>query len=108
METKRFVLLDIDYITRSGKPIVRLFGKISGENKSITALDKNFEPYIYILPHNIEECITELNEFEFPRIEKIIKRDNGELKYFLKVYLKHPREMRKLSRQIEKLKSVDW
>ncbi len=107
METKRFVLLDIDYITRSGRPIIRLFGKISGENKSIMALDENFKPYIYILPYNIEECIAELNEFDLSKKEKILKRDNGELKDFLKVTLKHPREMRKLEREIQKLKSVE-
>ena len=107
METKRFVLLDMDYITRNGRPIIRLFGKISGENKSIIALDKNFKPYIYILPHNIEECIAELNEFEFTEIEKVLKKESGEPKNFIKVYLKHPREMRKLERQLQKLKSVE-
>ncbi len=107
METKRFVLLDVDYITRSGRPIIRLFGKISGENKSIIALDKNFKPYIYIRPDNIGDCIAELNEFDFPKIEKIRKRDNGELKDFLKLTLKHPREMRKIERELQKLKSVE-
>ncbi len=88
-------------------PIIRLFGKITGENKSIIALDKNFQPYIYVVPYNIEECILELNEFQFTKIEKILKRDNGEPKHFLKINVEHPREMRKLARQIEKLKSVE-
>lgn len=99
------MLLDIDYITRSGRPIIRLFGK--DENRSIIALDKNFKPYIYVLPHNMEECIAELNEFGLSEIEKQRKKDGGELKDFLKVTLKHPREMRKLEKELSKLKSVE-
>ena len=86
METKRFVLLDVDYFTKKGKPVIRLFGKLS-DGRSIIALDKNFKPYIYILPHDIEECITELEEFKLNKIEKTRKRDNGDLKDFLKVTL---------------------
>ncbi|MGZ7160366.1 MAG: 3'-5' exonuclease [Methanobacterium sp.] len=107
METKRFILLDIDYFTRHGKPVIRLFGKITGEDKSIIALDKNFNPYIYILPLGEEECITELREFELLKIEKECKRDNGELKDFLKVTLEHPREILKLEKEINDLKSVE-
>ena len=106
METKKFILLDIDYVTRYGRPVIRLFGKIPDEDKSIIALDKNFKPYIYILPLDVEECIAELTEFELPKIEKQRKRDKGELKDFLKVTLKHPREMLKLKKEIQKLKSV--
>ena len=106
METKKFILLDIDYVTRYGRPVIRLFGKIPDEDKSIIALDKNFKPYIYILPLDVEECIAELTEFELPKIEKQRKRDNGELKDFLKVTLKHPREMLKLKKEIQKLKCV--
>ena len=106
METKKFILLDIDYVTRYGRPVIRLFGKITDEDKSIIALDRNFKPYIYILPLDVEECIAELTEFELPKIEKQRKRDNGKLKDFLKVTLKHPREMLKLKKEIQKLKSV--
>jgi len=106
METKKFILLDIDYVTRYGRPIIRLFGKIPDEDKSIIALDKNFKPYIYILPLDVEECIAELTGFELLKIEKQRKRDKGELKDFLKVTLKHPREMLKLKKEIQKLKSV--
>jgi len=30
MDTKKFVLLDIDYITRNSLAVIRLFGKIIG------------------------------------------------------------------------------
>jgi DNA polymerase I len=107
METKRFILLDIDYITRNSRPVIRLFGKIPDENRSIIVLDKNFKPYLYVLPIDVEECIDELTEFELLKIEKQCKRDNGKLKVFLKLTLKHPRETIKLKKRIEKLKSVE-
>lgn len=58
METKRFVLLDIDYITEDDKAVVRLFGKIkeNGEEKSLVALDRSFKPYIYVEAHDPETC----------------------------------------------------
>jgi len=106
METKRFILLDIDYFTKFGKPIIRLFGKMP-DRKSIIALDKNFKPYIYVLPTDIEECIAELKEFKLNKIEKVRKKDNGKLRNLLKLTLEHPREMAKLEREINELKSVE-
>lgn len=106
METKRFILLDIDYFTKKGKPIVRLFGKLP-DGRSIIALDKNFKPYIYVIPHDIDECISELDEFKIPRIEKIRKTDNGELKDLLKLTLEHPRDIAKLEKKISELKFVE-
>lgn len=105
MGTKRFILLDIDYFTKKGKPIIRLFGKLS-DGRSIIAIDKNFKPYIYVIPHEIEECIAELKEFKFNEIEKVRKWDNGELKDFLKVTLEHPREILKLEKELNELEYV--
>lgn len=108
METKRFVLLDIDYITKNSKPVIRLFGKLQGENneRSIIAMDKNFKPYMYILPYDLEKCTSELRRINLKKVERIRRKDNGELKDLLKVTLEHPREMIKVKKEIEKLKSV--
>lgn len=106
METRRFILLDVDYFTKKGKPVVRLLGKLLN-GKSIIALDKNFKTYIYILPLDIAECIAELKEFKLPKMEKVCKRDSGKLKDFLKVTLEHPRGMLKLKKKIEELESVE-
>jgi DNA polymerase I len=107
METKRFVLLDVDYVTRYGRPVIRLFGKILAENRSIIARDPNFQPYLYLLPLEAEECMADLTEFNLQKIEKLRRKDNdGELKDFLKVTLTHPREMLPLKKQIQNLKSV--
>lgn len=51
MITKKFVLLDIDYVTRNRKPVIRLFGKILGdEYESIIALDKVLDPTSMLSP----------------------------------------------------------
>ena len=72
MDSKRFLLLDIDYITEDGEAVVRLFGKLRGEgvNKSIIAKDKNFKPYIYVLPYEIEECISQLRDLNIKKSRK--------------------------------------
>ena len=107
METKKFVLLDIDYITKNHIAVIRLFGKLIGEKKgSIIALDKSFRPYIYVHPHDIDDCINELSELKILKVEKLRKRDNGELKDFLKITLKHPQDIYKLKDKIRDLKSV--
>ena len=79
METKRFVLLDIDYITKNSKPVIRLFGKLQGENneRSIIAMDKNFKPYMYILPYDLEKCTSELRRINLKKVERIRRKDNG-------------------------------
>ena len=63
METKKFVLLDIDYITEDDRAVVRLFGKLQGDEKgrSVIAVDKGFKPYIYVLPHEVNQVFLELN-----------------------------------------------
>jgi DNA polymerase I len=108
METKQFVLLDIDYITKNRIPVIRLFGKLieeNGEGSKIIALDRRFKPYIYIHPNNVDDCITELNILKL-QAEKLRRNDNGKLKDFLKVTLKHPQDIYKLKDKILELKSV--
>ncbi|OPY22822.1 MAG: DNA polymerase [Methanobacterium sp. PtaU1.Bin242] len=108
MESKKFVLLDIDYITENDEAVVRLFGRLIGEdsNQSIIALDKSFKPYIYVHPHDVEECITDLRELKVLKIEKVRKKDIGVIKEFLKVTLKHPQDVPKLREKIWNLSSV--
>jgi DNA polymerase I len=109
METKKFVLLDIDYITKNRIPVIRLFGKLieeNGEGSKIIALDRRFKPYIYIHPNNVDDCIKELAVLEL-EVEKLRRKDNGKLKNFLKVTLKHPQDIYKLRDKILDLKSVE-
>ncbi len=108
METKKFVFLDIDYITKNHIAVIRLFGKLIGENEgSIIALDRSFRPYIYVLPNDFNNCINELSELKLLKVEKLRKRDKGELKDFLKITLNHPHDIYKLKDKIKDLKSVE-
>jgi len=105
METKRFVLLDTDYVTRNRKVVVRLFGKLPS-GRSIIALDRKFKPYIYTLPCNFQECAGELGDLGLRDVEKIRKKDKGLPKDFLKVTINHPGELNNLKEKISNLKSV--
>lgn len=87
--------------------MIRLFGKLIGKNDgTIIALDKSFRPYIYVQPHDVDDCINELKELKLHKVEKLRKRDNGTLKDFLKITLNHPQDIYKLREKIRELKSV--
>ena len=109
METKRFILLDIDYVTENGRPVVRLFGKERGEDKgrSIIALDKHFRPYIYVIPRgNIEDCIKQIYTFDVDEVRRVQKKDINQGKEMLEVILFHPQDVPKLRDKIWDLSEV--
>ncbi|MCQ2964888.1 MAG: DNA-directed DNA polymerase, partial [archaeon] len=109
---KNFVLLDIDYVTYEEKPLVRLFGKEIGTKKSIIALDDSFIPYFYIVPSDIELCISDLGELEkeeeikINEIEVVTLKDFQVPKEFIKISFKHPQEVPKYRDIIRDLDSV--
>lgn len=109
MESRRFVLLDIDYITEEDRAVIRMFGKLKGdeEGKSIIVLDKNFKPYIYVVALDEERCIEDLNEFDIEMVGWARKGHMGENKDFLKVTLHHPQDVPKLRDKIRSLDSVE-
>lgn len=108
MNTKKFVLLDIDYVTRNRVAVIRLFGKLIGENdqEHIIALDKSFKPYIYVITSDIDACKVELSELELFEVEKVSKKDMGKIREVLKINFNHPRDIRKLKEEILNLSSV--
>ncbi len=109
---KNFVLLDIDYVTYEEKPLIRLFGKEIGTKKSIIALDDSFIPYFYIVPSDIELCISDLGELEkeeeikINEIEVVTLKDFQVPKEFIKISFKHPQEVPKYRDVIRDLDSV--
>jgi DNA polymerase I len=109
MDTKKFVLLDIDYITKNKVAVIRLFGKLLDEDNdsSIIALDKSFKHYIYVLPNDFNDCIEELSKFELLKVEKVHKNDLKESKDFLKITFNHLRDLNKLKKKILTLQTVD-
>lgn len=109
---KNFVLLDIDYVTYEEKPLIRLFGKEIDTKKSVIALDDSFIPYFYIVPSDIELCISDLGELEkeeeikIKEMEVITLKDFQVPKKFIKISFKHPQEVPKYRDIIRDLDSV--
>ncbi len=100
---KEVTILDIDYISYEGKPVIRLFSK--GNDKSVVLIDDSFKPYLYISTDTPDECMDDLNEvLDDVEIEKIIKKDFQIPKTFLKVTFTHPQE---LSKQRDKIRDLD-
>ncbi|CDG64292.1 MAG: polymerase, archaea type [Methanobacterium sp.] len=109
MITKKFILLDVDYITRNREPTIRLFGKLLDENdqKHIIALDNSFKPYIYVISSDIDSCINELNYLELNLMVEIVsKLDNGKIREVLKITYDNPGDLTKLKEEIQNLPSV--
>ena len=110
METKELVLLDIDYVTYKGLPVVRLFGKIVGdvEERPIIALDRHFRPYIYVIPEeNIEKCIQQIKTLDVSEVNPVIKKEFGKEIEILEVVLYHPQDVPKLREKILNLSEVN-
>ncbi len=85
MEREKFLLLDADYVTRNSKPVIRLFGKLPS-GRSIIALDRNFRPYIYVLPYHTRECMDELRDLGFKTWRKSEKKTVAWIKNLLKSF----------------------
>ncbi|WP_457752699.1 3'-5' exonuclease, partial [Thermococcus sp.] len=64
------MILDTDYITKNGKPIIRIFKKENGEFK--IELDRNFQPYIYALLES-DDAIEEVKKITAKRGNKTVR-----------------------------------
>jgi DNA polymerase I len=108
MEKRNIILLDIDYVTKDEKAIVRLFGKIKGDNqeKDIIAIDESFEPYIYVISDDLEYCKEEIEELNPEKIEVIEKKNFQVESEFLKITFNHPQDVPKMRETIKQLDSV--
>lgn len=102
------VLLDIDYVTEKDKPVIRLFGKEKGSDaiNHIIALDRTFEPYIYVIPQDMGGAMEQLHEMGLKNTQKVLKKDLAKEMEFIKVTLKHPQEVPKLRDKISGLSMV--
>ena len=71
---RNVVILDIDYVTYDDKPVIRLFSKDG--DKNVILIDDTFEPYLYVISDDLDECISEIEEnLEVINIEKVVKKD---------------------------------
>ena len=91
-------LLDVDYITESGKAIVRLWCK--DEKGVFVAYDRSFQPYFYVLGCEKEDVLNVKlgsdGEITPLRVEEVKKKSLGVDVEVLKVYAKHPQHVPKL------------
>ena len=70
---RNVVILDIDYVTYEEKPVIRLFSKDG--DKNIVLIDDTFEPYLYVMSDDLDECITEIEDnLDVINIEKFKRR----------------------------------
>lgn len=107
MTTKKFILLDVDYVTRNHKPTIRLFGKLLDDtDKHIIVLDNSFKPYFYVIPSDIDSCINELDDLDLKNVEIVSKKDMGKIREVLKITYDNPRDITKLKEKIQNLSSV--
>ncbi|VVB66173.1 DNA polymerase [Candidatus Gugararchaeum adminiculabundum] len=94
--TMKGVLIDIDYITKDQRAIIRMF--LKGKEKLFKLYDDRFEPYIYI--EGDEKLIPKImaitakgkmgEPIKFTKAEKTSKWIGGVKKDVLKVYCIHP------------------
>ena len=102
---KNVVILDIDYVTYEDKPVIRLFSKNGDEN--VILIDDTFEPYLYVVCDDFDECIEEIQEnLDVVSVEKVTKKDFQIEKDFIKVIFKHPQELAKNRDKLRDLESV--
>lgn len=102
---RNVVILDIDYVTFEEKPVIRLFSKDG--DKNIVLLDDTFEPYLYVMSDDLDECISEIEDnLDVVNVEKVTKKDFQIETDFIKVTFKHPQELAKNRDVLRDLESV--
>lgn len=93
------MILDTDYITEDGKPVIRIFKKESGEFK--IEYDRDFEPYFYALL-NDDSAIEDVKKITAERHGKVVRVKSAEKvgKKFLgrplevwKLHFEHPQDV---------------
>lgn len=105
-------LFDIFYTTEEGEPVINLY--IKTDDGVVIGKDKDFQPYMYVLPREDKkkDLRRKLGELKFEekgdrikviRIDEKNKTDLQEEKTVFQTYVKHPRHIPKLKEHIK-----DW
>ncbi|WP_099209949.1 DNA polymerase domain-containing protein [Thermococcus henrietii] len=93
------MILDTDYITENGKPVIRVFKKENGEFK--IEYDRTFEPYFYALLKD-DSAIEDVKKVtakrhgtvvRVKRAEKVQKKFLGRPIEVWKLYFNHPQDV---------------
>ncbi|MBQ6627671.1 MAG: ribonuclease H-like domain-containing protein [Methanobrevibacter sp.] len=102
---RNVVILDIDYVTFEEKPVIRLFSKDG--DKNIVLIDDTFEPYLYVMSDNLDECKSEIEDnIDVVKVETDTKKDFQVETQFLKVTFKHPQDLAKNRDALRDLENV--
>ncbi|AEH25222.1 DNA polymerase domain-containing protein [Pyrococcus yayanosii] len=106
------MILDADYITENGKPVVRIFKKENGEFK--VEYDRSFRPYIYALLRD-DSAIEDIKKITAERHGKVVRVVEAEKvrKKFLgrpievwKLYFEHPQDVPAIREKIREHPAV--
>ncbi|WGI18170.1 DNA-directed DNA polymerase [Methanonatronarchaeum sp. AMET-Sl] len=109
-------LLNAEYITEYGEPVIRLW--IKQKNKITVGYYRDFEPYFYAIPKDeadIQKLKKQILEIEGERYDEVIKPkkvetekrfDKGEKTKVLKITTNHPQHVPTLREEISNLKEV--
>ncbi|ASJ08505.1 hypothetical protein A3L11_04365 [Thermococcus siculi] len=106
------MILDTDYITEDGKPVIRIFKKENGEFK--IEYDRTFEPYIYALLKD-DSAIEDVKKItaerhgtvvKVKRAEKVQKKFLGRPVEVWKLYFTHPQDVPAIRDKIRKHPAV--
>ena len=106
------MILDTDYFTEDGKPVIRIFKKENGEFR--IDYDRDFEPYIYALLED-DSAIEEVKKItaerhgspvRVKRAEKVGKKFLGRPIEVWKLYFTHPQDVPAIRDRIRKHPAV--
>jgi DNA polymerase I len=100
----RGLLLDIDYETRNGKAVIRLFFK--GDKKNFIAIDDTFIPYLYLFPDGEDLNIIKEEVEKLEQVQGVVeeeKKVDGKGIVALKVLARHPQEVPRLRRTLKEI-----
>lgn len=99
-------LIDIDYITKNEKAVVRMWCKDS--DGVFVAYDRTFEPYFYVISDYEPYVKVEDGKktIAVERIERVKRKILGKEKDVFKVFAKHPQHVPKLRESISKFADV--
>jgi DNA polymerase I len=106
------MILDTDYITENGKPVIRIFKKENGEFK--IEYDRTFEPYFYALLKD-DSAIEDVKKVtaerrgtivKVKRAEKVQKKFLGRPVEVWKLYFTHPQDVPAIRDKIRKHPAV--
>ena len=108
----RFWLLDINYDIVGEVPEIRMWG-IDGNGKRVVVLERNFRPYVYVLPVNekfMQQIAKEIEKikakYNIIAVEEVWKKYFGRDVKVLKVTLFNPRQVPNLRETLSKIRGV--